>query len=134
MPPTVRQSESGVKSYECLNETLSRLCDGACDAHLRLCHGLVRRLAWLVPWSQEQADNIDAELAIVLSSLSLACKQISSLLQRSSIVHITGTQDTINIQGEDQKKLDVISNENKWEDGDYRIRGRRCTCGSVPNG
>ncbi|KAL8111081.1 fructose-1,6-bisphosphatase, chloroplastic-like [Apium graveolens] len=64
---------------------------------------------WLL--KQEQAGHIDAELTIVLSSISLACKQIASLLQRSSIINLTGAQGTINIQGEDQKKLDVISNE-----------------------
>lgn len=64
---------------------------------------------WLL--KQEQAGQIDAELTIVLSSISLACKQIASLLQRSSIINITGAQGTMNIQGEDQKKLDVISNE-----------------------
>lgn len=70
---------------------------------------MVNLTTWLL--QQEQAGNIDAELAIVLSSISLACKQIASLLQRSSIINITGTQGTVNIQGEDQKKLDVISNE-----------------------
>lgn len=64
---------------------------------------------WLL--KKEQAGHIDAELTIVLSSISLACKQIASLLQRSSIINITGAQGTINVQGEDQKKLDVISNE-----------------------
>ncbi|KAG6640155.1 hypothetical protein CIPAW_10G153100 [Carya illinoinensis] len=64
---------------------------------------------WLL--KQEQAGNIDAELTVVLSSISLACKQIASLLQRSSIIDLTGGHGTINIQGEDQKKLDVISNE-----------------------
>ncbi|XP_031377688.1 fructose-1,6-bisphosphatase, chloroplastic-like [Punica granatum] len=64
---------------------------------------------WLL--KQEQAGHIDAELTIVLSSISLACKQIASLLQRSSIINLTGAQGTINVQGEDQKKLDVVSNE-----------------------
>ncbi|KAK4771320.1 hypothetical protein SAY87_031852 [Trapa incisa] len=64
---------------------------------------------WLL--KQEQAGYIDAELTIVLSSISLACKQIASLLQRSSIINLTGGQGTINVQGEDQKKLDVVSNE-----------------------
>lgn len=64
---------------------------------------------WLL--KQEQGGNIDAELTIVISSISLACKQIGSLLQRSSIINLTGLQGTINVQGEDQKKLDVISNE-----------------------
>lgn len=64
---------------------------------------------WLL--KQEQDGTIDAELTIVLSSISLACKRIASLLQRSSINKLTGGQGTINVQGEDQKKLDVISNE-----------------------
>lgn len=64
---------------------------------------------WLL--KQEEAGHIDAELTIVLSSISLACKQIASLLQRSTIINLTGAHGTINIQGEDQKKLDVISNE-----------------------
>ncbi|KAL9672561.1 hypothetical protein QQ045_028812 [Rhodiola kirilowii] len=64
---------------------------------------------WLL--RKEQAGLIDAELTIVLSSISIACKQIASLLQRSSIINVTGAQGTVNVQGEDQKKLDVISNE-----------------------
>lgn len=64
---------------------------------------------WLL--KQEQAGVIDAELTIVLSSISMACKQIASLVQRASISNLTGVQGAVNIQGEDQKKLDVISNE-----------------------
>lgn len=64
---------------------------------------------WLL--KQEQAGYIDAKLTIVLSGISLGCKQIASLLQRSTIINITGTHGTINDQGEDQKKLDVVSNE-----------------------
>lgn len=70
---------------------------------------MVNLTTWLL--KQEQSGQIDAELTIVLSSISLACKQIASLLQRSSIINLTGGHGTINIQGEDQKKLDVISNE-----------------------
>ncbi|XP_022857067.1 fructose-1,6-bisphosphatase, chloroplastic-like [Olea europaea var. sylvestris] len=64
---------------------------------------------WLL--KQEQAGIIDAELTIVLSSISMACKQIASLVQRASISNLTGVQGAVNVQGEDQKKLDVISNE-----------------------
>ncbi|KAI3987117.1 hypothetical protein MKX01_036907 [Papaver californicum] len=65
--------------------------------------------SWLL--KQEKSGNIDAELTIVLSSISMACKQIASLVQRASISNLTGGQGAVNIQGEDQKKLDVISNE-----------------------
>lgn len=64
---------------------------------------------WLL--KQEQAGVLDAELTIVLSSISLACKQIASLVQRAGISNLTGIQGAVNVQGEDQKKLDVISNE-----------------------
>lgn len=64
---------------------------------------------WLL--KQEQAGVIDAELTIVLSSISMACKQIASLVQRASVSNLTGVQGAVNIQGEDQKKLDVVSNE-----------------------
>ncbi|XP_024356399.1 fructose-1,6-bisphosphatase, chloroplastic [Physcomitrium patens] len=64
---------------------------------------------WLL--KKEQAGVIDGELTIVLSSIALACKQIASLVQRAGISNMTGLQGAANIQGEDQKKLDVISNE-----------------------
>ncbi|KAF6176017.1 hypothetical protein GIB67_032640 [Kingdonia uniflora] len=65
--------------------------------------------SWLL--TQERDGNIDAELTIVLSSISLACKQIASLLQRASISQLMGSQGIINVQGEDQRKLDFIANE-----------------------
>ncbi|CAL5192168.1 unnamed protein product [Lathyrus oleraceus] len=70
---------------------------------------IITLTSWLL--QQEQKGIIDAELTIVLSSISMACKQIASLVQRANISNLTGTQGAVNIQGEDQKKLDVISNE-----------------------
>ncbi|XP_020243706.1 LOW QUALITY PROTEIN: fructose-1,6-bisphosphatase, chloroplastic-like, partial [Asparagus officinalis] len=64
---------------------------------------------WLL--KQEQQGIIDAELTIVLSSISMACKQIASLVQRAGISNLTGVQGAVNVRGEDQKKLDVVSNE-----------------------
>ncbi|CAG9460919.1 unnamed protein product [Pedinophyceae sp. YPF-701] len=64
---------------------------------------------WLL--EQEKRGQIDSEMAIVLSSISLACKQIATLVNRSGISNLTGVAGATNVQGEDQKKLDVISNE-----------------------
>ncbi|KAJ1297808.1 hypothetical protein BS78_01G405600 [Paspalum vaginatum] len=64
---------------------------------------------WLL--KQEQAGVIDNEMTIVLASISTACKQIASLVQRAPISNLTGVQGAVNVQGEDQKKLDVVSNE-----------------------
>ncbi|KAJ3682696.1 hypothetical protein LUZ60_012923 [Juncus effusus] len=75
----------------------------------RSSYDILTLTTWLL--KQEQAGVIDAELTIVLSSISTACKQIASLVQRSGISNLTGVQGAVNIQGEDQKKLDVVSNE-----------------------
>jgi fructose-1,6-bisphosphatase I len=54
--------------------------------------------------------NLDGELATVLSSVALACKQIASLVNRAGVSNLTGLAGQANVQGEDQKKLDVVSN------------------------
>jgi fructose-1,6-bisphosphatase I len=60
---------------------------------------------------QEMAGNIDGEMVVVLSSIATACKQIASLVQRAGISNMTGLAGAANVQGEDQKKLDVLSND-----------------------
>lgn len=70
---------------------------------------IITLTTWLL--KQEQAGTIDGEMTIVLSSISTACKQIASLVQRAPISNLTGVQGATNVQGEDQKKLDVVSNE-----------------------
>ena len=64
---------------------------------------------WLL--DLEKAGTIDNELAVVISSIATACKQIGSLVNRAGISNLTGLAGETNVQGEDQKKLDVISNE-----------------------
>ncbi|CAL5218421.1 g98 [Coccomyxa viridis] len=64
---------------------------------------------WLL--KEEQKGTVDGELAIVLSSIALACKQIASLVTRAGISNLTGLGGLSNSSGEDQKKLDIVSNE-----------------------
>ncbi|KAL4423376.1 hypothetical protein ABPG77_004307 [Micractinium sp. CCAP 211/92] len=64
---------------------------------------------WLLDLEKEGV--IDNELAAVISSIGTACKQIGSLVNRAGISNLTGLAGEQNVQGEDQKKLDVISNE-----------------------
>ena len=59
----------------------------------------------------EMAGQIDSEMVVVLSSIATACKQISSFVQRAGIAGMTGLAGAANVQGEDQKKLDVLSND-----------------------
>lgn len=59
---------------------------------------------------EEASGRIEPELAVVISSIALACKQIATLVARSGISNLTGLAGETNVQGEDQKKLDVVSN------------------------
>ncbi|CAL4913724.1 unnamed protein product [Urochloa decumbens] len=70
---------------------------------------IVTLTTWLL--NQERDGVIDNEMTIVLSSISTACKQIAALVLRAPISNLTGVQGAVNVQGEDQKKLDVVSNE-----------------------
>jgi len=65
---------------------------------------------WLLMLEREGV--LDSELTIVLNSINTACKRISSLVARAGLSGMTGLAGgAVNIQGEDQKKLDVISND-----------------------
>merc|ERR1719389_948873 len=53
------------------------------------------------------------ELVSVMTAVERACKTISSLVRRSPMSGLTGLEEgggSINVQGEEQKKLDVITN------------------------
>lgn len=54
-----------------------------------------------------------AELESIFSSIQTAGKTISNLVRRSSLTGLTGYLDSgnVNVQGEEQKKLDVITND-----------------------
>lgn len=54
-----------------------------------------------------------AELESIFSAIQTGGKTISNLVRRSSLTGLTGYLDTgsINVQGEEQKKLDVITND-----------------------
>mmetsp|Transcript_1896 Transcript_1896/g.5024 ORF Transcript_1896/g.5024 Transcript_1896/m.5024 type:complete len:353 (-) Transcript_1896:980-2038(-) len=50
----------------------------------------------------------------LMAALQLACKKIQSLVACADIANLTGYQGgggSVNVQGEEQKKLDVLSNE-----------------------
>ncbi|CAO1616228.1 unnamed protein product [Jaminaea pallidilutea] len=51
------------------------------------------------------------DLTILLSSLQTTCKFIESNVRKASLINLIGAAGNTNVQGEDQKKLDVLSNE-----------------------
>ena len=68
---------------------------------------------------QRLHNTIPAELRLLIEVVARACKTISHSVGKGALGDILGSADTENIQGEVQKKLDVISNEilleaNEW--------------------
>jgi len=57
------------------------------------------------------ASNEKESLIILLDGLSSSCIEIAKLLKHGPLSNILGMAGAENIQGEDQKKLDVISND-----------------------
>jgi len=51
------------------------------------------------------------ELIELIDSLMLSCKEIAIKLREGALAGVLGTADGINVQGETQKKLDIISND-----------------------
>lgn len=51
------------------------------------------------------------EMTSLLSDIISACKEISHLVNRAGIVGLGGSAETENVQGEVQKKLDIITND-----------------------
>ncbi|QBQ53775.1 class 1 fructose-bisphosphatase [Nitrosococcus wardiae] len=60
---------------------------------------------------QRSIPNATGDFTGLLNDIVTACKTISHLVNRGGLIDILGTAGTENVQGEGQKKLDVISNE-----------------------
>jgi len=56
-------------------------------------------------------DKVPADLELVIDHIMFACKDIAFKLRQGELAGILGTTEDENIQGETQKKLDVISND-----------------------
>ncbi|QCU90512.1 class 1 fructose-bisphosphatase [Thiomicrorhabdus sediminis] len=56
-------------------------------------------------------DGVGAELELVIKDVMVACKDIAYKLAQGELAGILGATEDENVQGETQKKLDVISND-----------------------
>ena len=68
---------------------------------------------------QRLNNSIPAELRLLIEVLARACKTISHSVGKGALGDVLGTAESENVQGEIQKKLDIISNEillqaNEW--------------------
>jgi fructose-1,6-bisphosphatase I len=60
---------------------------------------------------EQRAGRISADLRLLIEVVARACKQISIAIGKGALGGVLGDAGTGNIQGEAQKKLDVLSNE-----------------------
>ena len=68
---------------------------------------------------QREKGCVSAELRLLIEVVARACKRISHAVSKGALGGVLGGAGTDNIQGEAQKKLDVIANEvlveaNEW--------------------
>src|SRR6267142_1499410 len=68
---------------------------------------------------QRDKKLINADLRLLLETIARACKGISTRVNKGALADGLGSTENKNIQGEVQKKLDVLSNEilleaNEW--------------------
>ncbi len=68
---------------------------------------------------QRLHNSIPAELRLLIEVVARACKTISHAVGKGALGEVLGSADSENVQGEVQKKLDVLSNEilleaNEW--------------------
>ena len=60
---------------------------------------------------EQQTGNLTPELAKVIDTIANTCKTIDQALQKGALAGVLGSAQHENVQGEEQKKLDVISND-----------------------
>ena len=68
---------------------------------------------------QREHNNLPADLRLLIEVAARACKHISHAVSKGSLGEVIGSAGTENVQGEVQKKLDILSNEilieaNEW--------------------
>lgn len=65
---------------------------------------------YIIEQGRAQQDSRGAFTAL-LNDVATACKQLSNLVRLGELAGVLGSSDQENVQGEQQKKLDVIANE-----------------------
>ncbi len=62
-------------------------------------------------YQTRQFSNASGELSTLLRDIGLACKFINQQVNKAGLVDILGAHGAVNVQGEEQMKLDIYSNE-----------------------
>ncbi|CAL8470986.1 g10528 [Coccomyxa elongata] len=66
---------------------------------------------WILTQQQIKAPNARGNLSILLNAICVACKYVEAAVRKAGLAGVLGLAGSGNVQGEDQKKLDVLANE-----------------------
>jgi fructose-1,6-bisphosphatase I len=72
-------------------------------------HGVT--LTQFIIEEQRRIPGATGDFTSLLNDILTACKKIACAVNRGGLIGILGSADTENVQGETQKKLDIISND-----------------------
>ncbi len=61
--------------------------------------------------AQRSIPGATGEFTGLLNDIAISCKKISDLVDKGDLVGVLGVAGSENVQGEEQKKMDIISNE-----------------------
>ncbi len=61
--------------------------------------------------NQRDIEGASGTFTDLLNDISVACKKIAALVDKGALVNVLGAAESENVQGEQQKKLDIISND-----------------------
>lgn len=80
---------------------------------------LKKNLTHYLVEQQREHNVVTADVRLLLETVARACKAISHAVSKGALGGVLGSLDSENVQGEVQKKLDVISNDillqaNEW--------------------
>uniref|UniRef100_A0A7S3EDZ9 fructose-bisphosphatase n=2 Tax=Rhodosorus marinus TaxID=101924 RepID=A0A7S3EDZ9_9RHOD len=60
---------------------------------------------------QQMSAEATGDLTILMNALQISCKVVETCVRRAGIAKLYGLAGSGNVQGEDQKKLDIIAND-----------------------
>ncbi|ROR34440.1 class 1 fructose-bisphosphatase [Inmirania thermothiophila] len=66
---------------------------------------------FIIEEQRRHAAGASGDFSLLLNDLATACKTIAHAVRRGELAGVLGSAGTANVQGETQKKLDVIANE-----------------------
>ncbi len=60
---------------------------------------------------QRELPGVSGTFTLLLNNVVTACKKISQMVNQGALIGVLGSADSENVQGEVQKKLDIITND-----------------------